>query len=275
MQAKLAIGLTVLTGILAGAGRPAAAQGLIWTLPEDENVAVVYEGTYVQKDVQPGSAGEVQPIEWRRVLYVKSLRREEAMFEGKPVPCRWIEFKVRTGRQDVDQADSVDAGPAGQRIYKVLVPESKIVDDTVDADGILVSMVPVVKGFRRIGDGRVEPIKSGVLQVYPTISLVKHYRELKQEPGQFDLNVENRQVKATKHSGTHTVENRENRSTSTAELWRSDEVPFGLAKWSVRLVRETKDTSEPRSAFQQAAEITVEMTATRLLRDVPSDLAEE
>lgn len=38
-------------------------------------------------------------------------------------------------------------------------------------------------------------------------------------------------------------------------------MPFGIARWSAKIVRETKDVSEPREAFKPVSEVVIEMRA--------------
>ena len=68
------------------------AQGLIFHLPEDGK-AVEYEGTLTQATGPDDQA----PLTWTCELSIKSVGREEAEFEGKVQPCRWIEIKTLTG----------------------------------------------------------------------------------------------------------------------------------------------------------------------------------
>lgn len=263
------------TFALVAASLPVRAQGLIWKLPQEENIAVRYEGDYSQTDTAAVEVGLEKTV-WRRRLDVKSLGREQAEFEGRTVPCRWLEFKVTTGRI---AEGAIDAGPTGTRLYKVLVPEHKIVGATRDSEGIRVEMLPVVRGLRKVGIRSPERIDSSVLRVYPVISLLGYYRDLK-KVGTEVVDVGGRQIQCEKLVAQDTrteqfalkIESRTHRTTNTAEICRSDEMPFGLAKWKVKVVHETKDTTEPRSAFEKVSEFEVEMTATQISADARSEL---
>ena len=172
----------------------------------------------------------------------------------------------------------------GVRIYKVLVPESRISDTRIDSQGRVVDSkqipayyIPIVKGYRKIGDQAVQPITSRVLQIYPSISLLKHYRTLELANSSEDvdlvLNQQQNVVSAKKYTGVHRREGPTTRSQNEGQLWRTDELPFGLAKWTVKVVREEKDNVAPRSAFQLVTEVNVEMAATQSGTGAQSDLA--
>ena len=69
---------TLRTWVLALAGlliTPAVlpAQGLIWSLPEQEGTWVRYEGEYKQTEFRPGVATGDQIFNWRRNVTIKSL----------------------------------------------------------------------------------------------------------------------------------------------------------------------------------------------------------
>jgi hypothetical protein len=267
----------VLGGVLIG-GQAATAQGLIWKLPED-GTWVEFEGKYSQTDFRPDSPdGDLKPDPWSRRLRISSVGREMAEFKGKMEACRWIELEVRTGRSD---GGVIDTGPAGARIYKVLIPESKIVNNTTDGDGIPVSMIPIVKGYRKIGDGDTKPIplknnKSGVLQVYPVISLLRHYKTLESLSGQpEDAGINIPGITARRYRAVKTMESPTGRSTHTAELWRSPDMPFGLARWSVKILREEKGSTDLRSAFKRVSEISIEMKAGKVEGNAQSKIAEQ
>jgi len=145
------------------------AQGLIWSLPED-GTSMQWFGTYKQTEERAGSDEGPQTIQWNRQLTIKSVGKETAEFRGRPVPCRWIEIKVVTGKPSSDVEGGTDAGLIGARIYRVLVPEGQIYSTTVDSISIPVSFLPIVKGYRRFGEQEIQPIKSKVLQVYPLLA---------------------------------------------------------------------------------------------------------
>jgi hypothetical protein len=181
------------------------------------------------------------------------------------VPCRWIELKVVTGKAS---EAGVDPGPVGARLFKVLVPETRVVGKLSDNDQIPVSFIDIVpgKGYRKIGDGKVQPIQSGALQVYPLIALVMHYQALEAEGSDpVDPQIPIGAVNARQFKASSRVESPTTRTINEAHLWRCDPenaaVPFGLAKWTVKTVREAKDASLPRSEFKAVSEVNVEMSA--------------
>ena len=277
---------TLRTWVLALAGllaTPAllSAQGLIWSLPEQEGTWVRYEGEYRQIEFRPGVATGNQTFNWRRNVTIKSLVTPEehktAMYRGKPVACRWIEIKVETGKPG---EQGLDTGPGGARLYKVLIPESRVfgtlVDNkSVDADGIPVSFLPIIRGYRKLGNRKEEAIQTKVLQIYPSISLLKHYKVLRPETGEpEDPALEALgAVNAIKWGGAETLQSRVSQSEHSSEIWLSREVPFGLARWSVKVTRSRKRETDPRDDFTKRTEATVEMKAVAPGTDAKSELA--
>lgn len=262
--------LAALGFCLAGSPPPASAQGLIRKLPA-AGTWVRYEGTYSQEESQSGAAGKAA-VEWTRHLWLKSLESETAEYEGKMEQCRWFEIKILTGKKS---EMGIDTGPVGERIYKVLVPESRISAAPADKDGIPASFLPIVKGYRKIGKGAVKPFKAAVLQVYPVISLLMHYKPAKTSVGPQAEDVTiilGGQIKATKITGNYVMESLTRRSTNDGQVWLSDDVPFGLAKWHVDLIREAKPDDNPREAFEQVNKISVDMQAAEKGTDAQSDL---
>jgi len=277
---------TLRTWVLALAGlliTPAVlpAQGLIWSLPEEEGTWVRYEGEYKQTEFRPGVATGNQVFNWRRNVTIKSLVTPEehktAMYRGKQVTCRWIEIKVETGKPG---EQGLDTGPAGARLYKVLIPESRVFgtlvqNRSVDADGIPVSFLPIIRGYRKLGNRKEEVIKTKVLQIYPAISLLKHYKVLRPETGEpEDPALEALgAVNAIKWIGAETLQSRVSQSEHSSEIWLSREVPFGLARWSVKVTRSRKRETDPRDDFSKRTETTVEMKAVAVGTDAKSELA--
>ena len=277
---------TLRTWVLALAGlliTPAVlpAQGLIWSLPEEEGTWVRYEGEYKQTEFRPGVATGDQVFNWRRNVTIKSLVTPEehktAMYRGKQVTCRWIEIKVETGKPG---EQGLDTGPAGARLYKVLIPESRVFgtlvqNRSVDADGIPVSFLPIIRGYRKLGNRKEEVIKTKVLQIYPAISLLKHYKVLRPETGEpEDPALEALgAVNAIKWIGAETLQSRVSQSEHSSEIWLSREVPFGLARWSVKVTRSRKRETDPRDDFSKRTETTVEMKAVAVGTDAKSELA--
>lgn len=243
------------------------AQGLIFSLPPD-GTQVRYEGTYKQIQEQDSNDGALT-MEWDRKLWIKSVGTEMAQYRGEETACRWIEFKVITGKPS---EEGTDPGIIGSRIYKVLVPEKEVTGQLADAEGIPVILIPIVRGFRRFGEGEIAPVSSQVLQVYPAISLVSHFAEMQIDPAPQDPAIRLGPVSASQMSGRSVIESPNSRTTNTTDLWRSDEVPFGLAKWTVKLVREVKDTTDPRSAFEVMTSIEVVMEAHEVEGDAVTEL---
>lgn len=254
--------LTLLSTLLCLLSAHAAcAQGLLWSLPED-GAWVKYEGEYKQLVRRPNSTQGDLSLKWTRHLTIKSVGTSEEAYRNEVQPCRWIEFKIVTG--NVNEG-LIDAGPGGTRIYKVLVPEAALAGQILDAEGIVVSHIPVVRGYRKIGNEDPQPIASGVFQVYPAISYLQHYRELAPESADSEqLQTTAGIVGAVSWKGQLMMESRTTRSTSEAQMWRSDEVPFGLAKWIVRDLREEKHPTQSRDLFRETMEVTVEMAAAEI-----------
>ena len=258
-----------------------SAQGLIWSLPEQEGTWVRYEGEYKQVEFRPGVATGDQTFNWRRNVTIKALvtpdAHKTAMYRGKQVTCRWIEIKVETGKPG---EQGLDTGPGGARLYKVLIPEARIFgtlinNNSVDADGIPVSFLPIIRGYRKLGNRKEEQIKTKVLQIYPAISLLKHYKAFRPETGQPEdpelaaLGA----VNAIKWLGGEALQSRVSRSEHSSTIWLSREVPFGLARWNVKITRSRKRETDPREKFEKRTETTVEMKAVAVGTDAKSELA--
>ena len=214
-------------------------------------------------------------------MTIKSLvtpdAHKTAMYRGKQVTCRWIEIKVETGKPG---EQGLDTGPGGARLYKVLIPEARIFgtlinNNSVDADGIPVSFLPIIRGYRKLGNRKEEPIKTKVLQIYPAISLLKHYKAFRPETGQPEdpelaaLGA----VNAIKWLGGEALQSRVSRSEHSSTIWLSREVPFGRARWNVKITRSRKRETDPREKFEKRTETTVEMTGVAVGTDAKSELA--
>ena len=262
-------------GLLCGvAAMPSAvqAQGLLWSLPPDGHF-VQFEGKFTQRDEQPETAAGNVTVEWLRQISIKSVGKEDALFNGKMVPCRWIEFKSVTGKQS---EAGIDAGPnqEGVRIYKVLIPEHVIVgrvaDDgsTTDDDTIPISIIPIVRGVRKVAGNQPVPLRGRALQIYPMISMLLHYPKLETAGEEPALGTILTPAAAPlfqggtskKYTGNLVMESRTSRSTNTAQIWLSKDVPFGIAKWTITMVRESKETSDMRDAFEITSTINIEMS---------------
>lgn len=272
MKRRMLIVLVAIFGVwLTADANSAVAQGLIWSLPKEEGTWVRYEGTYIQTEVRSASNDEDLTIEWIRHLTIKSLKSEMADYNGEMVACRWIEIEQITGKPS---ETGIDPGPTGKRVYKVLVPENRVLGTRVDEDNIHVSFLPIVKGYRRIGDGEVKPISAKALQVYPMLSLLMHYKTITSEsddPVDPEIPLQ-KTVTSRMFKGVYKMESPTSRSTNEGHLWRSDDVPFGLAKWTVKMDREAKDTREPRNLFQMVSRVAVEMSAHEIGNGAQSNL---
>lgn len=258
---------------LWGQAAPVSAQVLIWNLPEEDGTWIDFTGTYRVVQARPNnSAGDLQ-LEWRSDLRISSVGKEDAEFMGKSVPCRWVEFKSVTKPNDLEKS----AGPGGVCLYKVLIPESAITGKTVDDVGLPITYLPVVKGFRKVGDREVEEVKEKVLGVYPLIAPVVAYPDLKPaSPDQEDLDLGEKlgPVSARVFDGTATTVSEYRRSTNTGRLWRSDKLPFGLSKFRVNLLREERGVAAPPGEFVKSAVIEVELTAVDKGTGMKSELGD-
>lgn len=266
--------LSILTlSILSAVAVPAAAQGLIWKLPETDGSWIRYEGTYTQIVRRPDASEGDLTLEWRRNIEIKSVGVEQAEFRGEMQDCRWIEFKVETGKS---VEGILDAGPGGIRMYKILVPESEIrgtVDAPTQDEGrtLFVSHLPIVKGQRKLGDEPAQDIESGVFQLYPTVSMIRHYRDLQSSGSAQPVNVPAGTFTATAYQGTSVMETAVERSTNSCELFRSDETPFGLVKWTATTKKEQKGSVDPRSEFSESAIVREEMQAVSIGENAESE----
>ncbi len=265
------------TAILAVA-ELAQAQGLIRNLPDD-GTWVRYEGTYRETVFRPESTeGDLQ-LEWLRHIEIKSVGREEATHDldndGNEVTemCRWLEFKIQTGN---GSEGVIDTGPGALRIYKVLVPESAVRTNLVDPEGIFLAYLPVVKGYRKLGDEPQQLLKSRVLQIYPGISLLRHFRNLDSDGTEQNIDVPTHgSVTAATFAGDLTSETAERRTTNAGEIVASDEMPFGIVRWTAKATREQKNPTEPRTAFREYMELTEELTALEVGTDAETELITE
>ena len=263
---------------------PAQAQGLIWSLPED-GTWVRFEGTYTQRDVKAQLIQGAEPVRWDKEIYIKSVGQEMAEFQKydgstQTVPSRWIEIKSRTG---ILRDGEIDTGPAGQRIYKVLIPEHKVaamrIDEqgrTVDDRGIPVSHIPVIRGYRQVGENPPEALENAALQTYPFLALIQQYRTLEQlspQPEDAGVTLDGSSVSAIRYRGEHEMENLVSQSTNEAELWLSDDVPFGIARWNVKVRRQAKDKAAPRAQFLEASSFEEDMRVQSMGADAQSELA--
>ena len=257
----------------------AHAQGMIVRLPKDGSW-VRYEGNIKQVELRPDAPEGDIPMEWIQHLTIKSVGREQALYRGKQVPCRWIEIKIVTGKPS---ESGVEAGPVGERIYKILVPEERVVGEITDGEKIPFSFLDIVKGFRKTGSSPATPIplvrgSEGAFQVYPLIGPLMHYDAIEAVgggPEQVQL-TGGQGVKTKRFKARRVIESPTTRTTADAEFWESDgdSIPFGLAKWTAKTTIDKKDNTAPRAkAFKPATQVNVEMSAHEWGTGAKSEIA--
>ena len=267
---RVSCGLLLL-GCLLLSPAPARAQGLLWKLPKDEGTYARYAGTYQHVQERPESVEGPLELKWLAELTIKCLGAETADFQGQPTPCRWIEFESVTG---YESAQGIQPGPYGRRIYKVLIPESQVFGKQVDSDNIRLRFIPIVKGYRQLGEQPPQAVREKVLSVYPLLTLFAYYENLK-STGDESLELgQVGSVDAQHFEGEETLTTSVGRSVNHGELWLSEALPFGWAKYKVKVVREEKDSTAPASEFKKTSEIDVTLEAAENGTDAQSKLDE-
>ena len=257
-------------GIACLLGNVASAQGIICQLPVD-GTWVRFEGTYAQVQIRPDTAaGKVEIDPWKEHVTIKSVGEEKAEYHGEEVPCRWIEIKIERGRV---RDGKIDTGLTGLEIYKVLIPEAAVITDNVDAKGVPVSFLPLVKGFRKMGKAEPKPLTEPTLQLYPLGILIGYYRELKVVAEGVDAEVGIGAIKADQLKGEITIERPDSRTIQESTIWKSAECAFGIARWTAKLTRQTKDDQSPRDDFKTVSEVSIEMAAQETGTDAKSELS--
>lgn len=265
-----------------GVANSATAQGLLWSIPED-GTWVKYTGVYKNKEEQPGNNAGALELDWLSELTIQSVGEEMGTYKVKgkdrETLCRWIEFKVVTGSPSaggVEAGAAIDPGPFGTRIYRVLVPIESVTGQLKDADGLPVTHIPIVKGVRKLGrDAPVEPIKEKVLAFYPVLGMFANYLDLAAAGEEAPLELAALgSVKAKALTGTLKQKNAEMRTENVGQIWLSADVPFGWAKYQVKLTRQRKSKFAPESEFAPAAEIEVEMAAVEKGTGAKSELGD-
>ena len=128
-----------------------------------------------------------------------------------------------------------------------------------------------------MGEEQVEEINSSGLVVYPTICLLANYETpAVVAPSESVESVNGRDTFESRHMKGQVVRERtESRSTNYGEFWISRDLPFGLAGWSVKVVRETKGSTEQRGNFQQVSTVTSEMKVREVVPSAESELITE
>ena len=254
----------------------AFSQGVVCQLPPD-GTWVRFEGTYAQTENRPESAGgKLDIVPWIEKVWIKSVGTEMADYKGKMTACRWIEIKIDRGRE---KDGNIDTGLTGSAVYKVLIPESVVISDNVDDDGVPVSFLPLVKGFRKVGKADPKPLTEPALQLYPLGILVGYYRELNVIEDSIDPEVGIEAVKqAVQLQGKVSIERASSRTVQESTVWKSADMPFGIARWSAKITRQVKDAQDPREKFDDpdnaVSEVTIEMKAKETGTEGPEGKSE-
>jgi hypothetical protein len=250
---------------------PAAAdaQGLVLQLPAD-GAWVRYEGTYTQTEIRADTAtGKLEIPAWSENVTIKSVGTESAEYRGETVPCRWIEVRVERGRA---AEGKIDVGVTGLEIYKVLVPETVVTAEPVTADGIPNNFLPIVKGFRKLGQADPQPLTEPALRLYPLAVLFAYCRDLQTEEKGVDPGIGLGAVQADVLTGAAQLERKDSRTQLETKVWASKDVPFGVAAWTVTITRQIKDSEEPRENFRSITEVVAELKAQQSGTDAMSDI---
>ncbi len=263
--------VTLGLGLLLGLAPTASAQVLIWNLPKEDGAWIRFEGNYRQNQARPNAATGDIVLEWRQELTISSVGTQEAEYQGQQVPCRWVEFKAITKPAGVDQPP----GPGGVYLYKVLIPEQSVIGKPIDDETVPVTFLPIVEGIRKVGDRPVEKVNEKALAVYPHISQLTYYPNLKPASNQTEeLSIAGDSVAARVQKGSRLLEDKRSRSKNTATLWLSEKLPFGLAKFKVNIERDQKLPTSPPEEFKRASVIDVEMVAVEIGTNARSEIAE-
>lgn len=253
--------------VLASAG-PAAAQGLIWNLPED-GTEVVYGGTLTQTDVRPG--GAATEMTWDSRLVIRSVGTQDVRYRGETVPGRWVEFESATGRAT---EQGIDTGPVGARVYKVLVAEPAVTGKAADERGIPASFLPIIEGYVKVADQPPQKLATTAFEVYPALSLLMNYKpnELTREAEGQEVESPAGRFAATQYAAKATIESPSGRVENTATLVVSPDMPFGPVRWTATAVRSTKDPNQTRDAYLEASRVESQMEAKEINRNARSVL---
>jgi hypothetical protein len=274
------LGLSLLVPFVAYA-EAARGQGVVWKLPEP-GAWVRYEGDYTQTEARPNDPlNQDLPIgPWRRHLTVKALDRVQDTYAGVQVEAQWLEFLVETG---LEKDGMLVTGPGGRRLYKILVPVEETADRIggpkdgafADSDGILTAFLPMIRGYRQIGDGAVEPLPAGMFSWYPNVTLLAPYRGAEVVAENENPEVSLPGVSAATHYRAElTMETLGQRVVNQADMWAADAAPFGLVRWEVTVSRQAKPDSAARDAFRQVSQYGVKMKAVAGGQDATSQLTE-
>ena len=239
-----AFGLFVLA-----APSPAAAQGLLWALPED-GTAAIYAGSYRQVIRRTGSTQQDVELTFNRELRVRSVGGETVDTPDGPQPHRWVEFEAITRGGEAVAGDDGDV-PGRTTIVKLLVPESFIDGQPLDGRGIPKTTLPYARGYLQRDRGEVVELPSGgSYQPFPELTLLRMSRPLAQDGERIEAE--------------ETIESRTSRTELKTTFNRDPQAPFGLGSWTVITKDSVKEASEPREAFREKSESTEEMSLSRV-----------
>ncbi len=167
----------------------------------------------------------------------------------------------------------VDTGLTGLTIYKVLVPTTKVLFNAVDDDGVPVSFLPIVKGYRKIGKSEPKEMTQPALQLYPLAVLAGYYRDEQITGTDDDPEAGIGAIKADKLQATIAIERNSSRTVQETTIWRSKEVPFGIARYDAKIIREVKDEQQSRDDFKPLSEVVISLKAQEAGEDAKSELA--
>jgi hypothetical protein len=278
MRANFIGGLALLAMWLAFPVAPASAQVLIWSIPKEDGTWVRFEGMYKQTRARPNSNAGDEVLEWRSELTISAVGSETIDFDandgknGKQARCRWVEFKSLTKPNGLEKKP----GPGDTFVYKVLIPEDRVIGKTVDEQNIPVTFLPIVKGWRKVGGRDAETVSERALAIPPTIVLATYYPDLKAEGDQSEkLQVGGAEVSARLFKGTRALRKATSRSANSGSLWLSDDVPFGLARFQVALIQEQKEIGASDDEFKRVSLIEVDMSVVATGNDARSELGDE
>ena len=266
-MAQRVIGTTLAIAACFSLAPIAQAQGLLWSLPAD-GTEVIYGGTMTQTDTR--NEGQELTMSWDRQLVIRSVGTQQATVNEKQVPARWIEFELKTGKRT---EQGIETGPAGTRVYRLLVPESAITGKPADERGIPHAFLPIIEGYEKIGDQPPRKLTSGAFETFPVLANLMNYKANEIEAaGEESVTVPAGEFNATKYTAGASVESPSVQSVNKATIFVAEEMPFGLVRWTTTTTRSIKDPNQPRDAFAAAAKITTEMEARAINENASATL---
>ena len=248
LRSLLAIGLLAAAPI-------ADAAGLVWSIPAD-GTSATYSGTFSQLVKRTDPTQQDVTLTWNRTIVIRSVGGEDVTYNGQTVPARWIEIEQSTGTLD---GGTVQAGPGGRIIVKLLVPESAISGGLVDDGGVPQSFLPAARGFRKIGDGPVEPIETAAFDPSPQITLLGQPQSLAATGESGSVSVGGSTLNGEVWKGQTTTESRRRQVITDTTLVKSPDSPFGPISWDVSTVTSEKQAVQPRSEFEETTKASESM----------------